>query len=151
MHKLMKQQNVTTISAEAELCRAINGHGDLQELTDTGPWTARLLCPCFLPALVQREAPRVLIHAPGRRRSSSCLTPQRIYHSHVPLLWLKGVLVCFQDQETCRKLLQSTHQCIKIIKSLVCPFQVQKGHSDYPVWFPTTHAKWFLDQMLKSD
>lgn len=60
MHKLMKQQNVTTISAEAELCRAINGHGDLQELTDTGPWTARLLCPCFLPALAQREALRVL-------------------------------------------------------------------------------------------
>lgn len=56
----MKQQNVTTISAEAELCRAINGHGDLQDLTDTGPWTARLLCPCFLPALAQREAPRVL-------------------------------------------------------------------------------------------
>ena len=33
----LKQQNVTTISVEAELCRAIKSHGDLQGLTDIGP------------------------------------------------------------------------------------------------------------------
>lgn len=37
----LKQQNVTTVSIEAEICRPIKSHGDLQVLIDTGPWTQR--------------------------------------------------------------------------------------------------------------
>lgn len=77
----LKQQIVTTISIEAELCRSIKSHGDLQVLTDTGPWTQRWFCTCFLLVPVGREAPGVLYIA-GRQKhpqsgssSSSCITP----------------------------------------------------------------------------
>lgn len=111
MHKLMKQQNVTTISAEAELCRAINGHGDLQELTDTGPWTARLLCPCFLPALVQREAPRVLIHSWQTETRSGQKTQLKLSHSSTDLSLTRASVVT----ERCSRLLSRSRNLSEAI------------------------------------
>lgn len=59
----LKQQNVTTISTEAELFRSVKSHGDLQVLAGIGPWTQRhfVLVSCWFSP-VQREAPHVLVH-----------------------------------------------------------------------------------------
>lgn len=69
------QQNVTTVSVEAELCRAINVHGDFHELTDAGPWTARWLCPYFLLTRVH-----ALVHS--RQTETHSVQKKRLKLSH---------------------------------------------------------------------
>lgn len=37
----LKQQNIISVPAEAEICQAVKGQVDLQVLTDIGPWASR--------------------------------------------------------------------------------------------------------------
>lgn len=53
----LKQQNVTTISIEAELCRSIESHGDSQVPGLRGSFVLVLLVP------EQRKAPCVLVQS----------------------------------------------------------------------------------------
>lgn len=138
------QQNVTPISVKAELCRATEVHGDFHMLTDAGPWTARWLCPYFLLTCVH-----ALVHSWQTETHSVQKKQLKLSHSSMDLSLTHASAVtemCSYLLSRSRKLLEavyskSKHQCIKIISSLVCHFQVQKGHSDYAVCSSAMHTK----------
>lgn len=96
----LKQQNVTTILVQAELCRAIRGHGDLEGLTDMGPWVALSLFPACSGAerlcmCWQRET------RCGQKKwfvlSHFSTDPSLPHASSVTEMCSQ----CFQDQESC--------------------------------------------------